>query len=119
MYIFPGSISRCLHGQSYELDHSCYFYRSCDMFDWVTTDSLHKRLLSQQAFCICIISIRLCCQTICTDNGFTTQYVHGCCILLGWAHLHCANMLWRNFCPHLTGQNNVDTSLKSIVNYFY
>ena len=28
---------------------------------------------------------------------------------LGGAHLCCAKMLWRNLCPHLTGQNNYDT----------
>jgi hypothetical protein len=27
---------------------------------------------------------------------------------LGWAHV-CAEMLWGNFCPHFTGQNNVHT----------
>jgi hypothetical protein len=37
---------------------------------------------------------------------------------LGGVHLRCAKMLWRNFCPHLTGQNKVDTYVKVIVNYF-
>jgi hypothetical protein len=33
-------------------------------------------------------------------------------------HLRCAKMLWLNFCPHLTGQNNVDTYVKVRVKYF-
>lgn len=32
--------------------------------------------------------------------------------------LHCAKMLWRNFGPHLTGQNNLEKYVKIIVNYF-
>jgi hypothetical protein len=30
----------------------------------------------------------------------------GVAFSLGGAHLGCAKMLWRNLCPHLTGQNN-------------
>ena len=32
---------------------------------------------------------------------------------LGGAHFRCANMLWRNFCPHLTGQYSVAKCAKN------